>query len=152
MKYRRLPEYVMAKQLISPYLAGASSANVEASANATNPVIDGYDGAMFVLNLGLMPEDDTLDVAIEWASSGSATDLAEITAATDAFFAQMDTDSSSNVFLLNLDFRMAGMDKGVIGAGATVSDTDIVYSVTAFLYGGTRRVPVTQDQTIVYAG
>ena len=153
MNMRRLSEYVLAKPLIHPFSKGETdSAVVEASANATNPIIDGYDGALFIVNYGGASCDETLDVAIEWASSGTATELAEITAATDAFFVQMDTDAG--IYLLELDFRKAGMDAGVIGVGTTRSATatDCPYGVSVLLYNGTNLLPPTQDNTVVHAG
>lgn len=153
MTKRIISDYAVVKQIFAPNNYG--SGGLVATDCSTNPVFDSYDHATFILNAGPCTSDDTIDVAIQWASTGSASNCIEIATATDAFFAQIDTDNAdtNSVFVLELDFREAGMETGVLGATGTFADSDAYISMTCLLYGGTNTSSnISQDATVIKAG
>lgn len=146
MTKRVLSDYMAVKQLFAP--ANYGSGGVVATDCTTNPTIDGFDHATFVLSLGAATSDDTIDVAIQWASGGAGSNCAEIANATDAFFTQCDTDDTSTIRILELNFVEAGMETGVLGATGTFADSDALISLTCFLYGGNNTSSnIGQDAT-----
>ena len=146
MTKRVLSDYMAVKQLFAPKNYGSGS--LVATDCTTNPTIDGYDHATFVLSLGAATSDDTIDVAIQWASGGAGSNCAEISGATDAFFAQCNTDVLNTVRILELDFREAGMETGVLGATLAVADSDALLGLNVFLYGGNNTSSnIVQDAT-----
>jgi len=146
MTKRVLSDYMAVKQLFAPNNYGSDSK--VATDCTTNPNIDGFDHATFVLSLGAASSDDTIDVAIQWASGGAGSNCAEIANATDAFFTQCDTDDTSTIRILELNFREAGMEAGVLGATLTVADSDAFIGLNVFLYGGNHPSSnVAQDAT-----
>lgn len=113
------------------------------------PLIDGFDKAMWILNAGTMASDETLDCAIYWASNSVASDAVN-TSSTDAVFVQLTSDHSGNVYILNMDLRSMGMEKGILYPVGAIAGT-LIHSIICLLYGGTGVRPVTQQQTVVDA-
>jgi hypothetical protein len=116
---------------------------------ATNlPTIDGFDKSMWILTLGTVASDETLDCQIYWASNAVATDAAEITNATDAVFVQCTSAHGGSVFILELDHVANGMETGVLFPNVAIHGT-ITWSIICILYKGNGARPTTQFQTVV---
>ena len=112
------------------------------------PTINGFDKSMWVLTLGTMASDETLDCQIYWSSNGTVSDAAEITAATDAVFVQCTSAHGGSVFILELDHHANLMETGVLFPNVAIHGT-IIWSLICILYKGTGARPTTQFQTVV---
>ncbi len=115
--------------------------------------IEGYRGALIIVSAtGLV---DTQSVNIVYASSGAASDLAEITTATDAVFSALDTDWTVPEVMW-LDFGVAGLSDaaGIIGVSMSDVDSDSGgrVSVIAIPWGGDQRYPISQTNTVLVKG
>lgn len=113
------------------------------------PIIDGFDKALWVLSVGAMASDETLDCAIYWASDAIASNAVN-TSSTDAVFVQLDSDSGGMTYLLTMDLHRMGMETGLLVPIVAIHGT-IIFSLTCFMYGGNGARPVTQQQTVVNA-
>jgi len=143
---RDLSNYVAFRQLLSP--ANYGSATKLASDNDTNPIIDGYAAALFIFS-HTNSSDKSWQANVQWASSGNASDAAEISTSTDAFYL-MDTDQSTGLYLISLDFKENAMETGVLAVEATFNDSDIHAAVGVALYGGTNTSSnIGQTNTVV---
>jgi hypothetical protein len=150
--YMKLHEYADIKLVHPPVSADAALTSTNAAVDL--PVVGGWANALFVLNVGTIANSATLDAAVQYSSAGSASDVAELSAATDAVFAQMDSDGENEVYLLDLDLLEAGISDadGVLWLAITTTaagNSDVFFSVNAILYGGNMRLPSTAQNTVL---
>ncbi len=144
-------EMGLAVNLVAPSTLD-TDAGLTGSDNSTFR-IEGYRGALIIVSAGGLAGSQ--NVNIQYASSGAASDLAEITTATDAVFTALDTDWTSPEVMW-LDFGIAGLSDaaGIIGVNVANVDSDSGgrVSVIAIPWGGDQRLPISQTNTVLVRG
>lgn len=114
--------------------------------------IDGHKGCLFILNMGAMSAG-TVDGAIYYASNGVASDAGvdtDVWSASNAVWAQITSDSSAGVYLLNVDLGAKNLSGGSLYVKLDVVGQPDV-GVVAIPYGGNVSLPATNAQTVVNA-
>ena len=144
-------EMGLAVNLVAPSTLD-TDAGLTGSDNSTFR-IEGYRGALIIVSAGGLAGSQ--NVNIQYASSGAASDLAEITTATDAVFTALDTDWTSPEVMW-LDFGIAGLSDaaGIIGVNVANVDSDSGgrVSVIAIPWGGDQRLPISQTNSVLVRG
>lgn len=115
--------------------------------------IEGYDGATLILGWGTCGSGASAQVNVVFSSTGSASDAAEITLATDAVFTAIDSDTTApGVEVMELDFTLAGLGGvGVLGATITMTK-DVDLAMYAIPWIGCKSKPVSQTNTVLRKG
>lgn len=133
-----------------------TSAAIAASDNDSGVSIAGMDGVLFILTVGDAAALTSLDVVINYSSTGNASDAgvsSDNWASTNALFATVDSDGVNEVYLLDLNIRSKGMSDvaGALFASVAAPSDAVDFGLVAIPYGGTRTVPSTNENTIVVA-
>lgn len=115
--------------------------------------IEGYDGATLILSYGTVGAGASAQVNVVFSSTGSASDCAEITGATDAVFTLVDSDTTTpGVEIMELNFTEAGLGGvGVLGATLTMT-LGVDLGLIAIPWIGTKSKPVSQTNTVLRRG
>lgn len=131
------------------------SDNIAASDNDAGVPIQGFEAVLFILSAGDVGAGASAIVQLQYSSTGNASDAVTSNAGmscTDAVFATVDTDSPNEVFLLDFRIDQKGIsdaDGKLYAAVTMVKDVDL--ALVAIPYGGTRRWPSTNENTVVVA-
>lgn len=154
------PLYEHLGQVIHVLAPDQYATDVATSDNDAGAPIKNADGILFVLSVGELPtatDKGTVDVTLQYSSDGLSTNVStssDVWPATDAVFAQVDSDGENEIYLLDLDLDAKGADlkeeASKIYADFQVVGAQCDFGLIAIPYG-VRHNPVSQENTVVHA-
>jgi len=135
--------------------AYGSDATAASDGDAGIPIV-GMRGILFVLAVGDLTATGTVTVALNYSSTGNASDAGtdtDLWHASDAVFAAVDSDGENETYLLWLDLQAKGMADAAGKIFATMSAPPKAgeLSLIAIPQMQTSRVPCTNANTVVRA-